>query len=37
MNDNYIYYNKSNIYINKVREINYEGNNVDYRRYWIKD
>ena len=33
INNNYIYYNKSYIYIDKVREINYEGDNIDYKRY----
>ena len=33
INNDYAYYNKSYIYINKVQEINYKGNNVDYGRY----
>ena len=37
INNDYIYYNKSYVCINKVLEINYESNNVDYRRYQIKD
>ena len=33
INNDYVYYNKSYIYINTVREINYKGNNINYRRY----
>ena len=33
INNDYVYYNKSNIYINKVQEINYKSNNVNYKRY----
>ena len=37
INNDYIYYNKSYIYINKVREINYKSNDVDCKKYQIKD
>ena len=33
INNNYVNYNKSYIYINKMGEINYKGNNVNYGRY----
>ena len=33
MNNDYVYYNKSYVCINKVREINYKGDDVDYGKY----
>ena len=33
INDDYIYYNKSYVRINKVQEVNYEGNDINCGRY----
>ena len=33
INNDYVNYNKSYIYIDKVQKINYKGDNIDYGRY----